>query len=133
MGPVTVAKSRATMPCLTSASRPANNRERGPRMAESQANPQPPAGPSPQHLAQVKAFLSYLEDVEADEEIIEDIVAGLEEEYDVPADSDCEQSGAGSDNQSGNCADNGPGEGDDEFAQEGLIHLAANHLSEVLI
>jgi hypothetical protein len=44
--------------------------------------------PSPRYLAQVKAFLSYIEEVEVDEEIIEDILTGLEEEFDPSVTSD---------------------------------------------
>jgi len=78
--------------------------------------------PSPRHLAQVKAFLSYVEDVEVDEEIIEDILAGLEEEFDSSVTSDREQSGAEPDTPSRNGADDKLGEDEDEFAQEGLIY-----------
>jgi len=90
-------------------------------MGESPANPQPMVGPSARHLAQVKAFLSYIEDVEADEEIIEDILAGLEEEFDPPFASDGEQSGAEPDTLSGNV----PDEDEDEFAQEGMVYYDA--------
>ena len=83
---------------------------------------QPMVKPSPRYLAQVKAFLSYIEEVEVDEETIEDILTGLEEEFDPPAASDGEQSGAELDTLNGNGADNDLGEGEDEFAQEGLVH-----------
>lgn len=78
--------------------------------------------PSPRYLAQVKAFLSYAEDVEVDEETIEDILAGLEEEFDPPVTSDGEQSGAEPDNLSGNGAGSELGEDEDEFSQEGLVY-----------
>ena len=90
-------------------------------VAESPANSQPMVKPSPQYLAQVKAFLSYIEEVEVDEETIEDILTGLEEEFDPPVASDGEQSGAELDTLNGNGADNDSGEGEDEFAQEGLV------------
>ena len=85
-------------------------------MGESPANPQPMVGPSPRYLAQVKAFLSYIEDVEVDEEIIEDILTGLEDELDPPPISDGEQSGAEPDAPSESVSD----EDEDEFAQEGV-------------
>lgn len=91
-------------------------------MAESPANPQPMGRPSPRYLAQVKAFISYIEDVEVDEEIIEDILAGLEEEFDSSVTSDREQSGAEPDIPSRNGVDDKLGEDEDEFAQEGLIY-----------
>ena len=90
-------------------------------MAESPANPQSMARPSPRHLAQVKAFLSYMEDVEVDEETIEDILTGLDEEFDSSVTSDQEQSAADPDAPSRNGADGEFGEDEDEFAQEGLI------------
>lgn len=102
-------------------------------MAESPANPQPMVGPSPRYLAQVKAFLSYIEDVEVDEEIIEDILTGLEEEFDSSVISDGEQSGAEPDTRSRNGADDKPGEDEDEFAQEGSIHYSTIWLLEGLI
>ena len=88
-------------------------------MGESPENPgpQPMARSSPRYLAQVKAFLSYIEDVEVDEEIVEDILAGLEEEFDPSLTSDGEQFSAEPDTPSGN----GSGEDEDEFAQEGMV------------
>ena len=91
-------------------------------MGESPANPQPMVGPSPRYLAQVKAFLSYVEDVEVDEEIVEDILTGLEEEFDPPLASDGEQSGAEADTLSGNV----PDEDEDEFAREGVVHCGTD-------
>jgi hypothetical protein len=96
------------------------------RMAESPVHPQPTVRPSPRHLAQVKAFLSYIEEVEVDEETIEDIFTGLEEEFDPSFSSDGEQSGAEPDAPNGNEAENGPDEDDDEFAQEGEVCCSAN-------
>ena len=97
-------------------------------MGESRANPQPMVGPSPRYLAQVKAFLSYIEDVEVDEEIVEDILTGLEEEFDPPLTSDGEQSGAEADTPSGNVQD----EDEDEFAQEGVVHCDTDWLDELI-
>lgn len=102
-------------------------------MAESPANPWPIVRPSPRYLAQVKAFLSYIEDVEVDEETIEDILIGLEEEFDPSGTSDGEQSGAEPDAPSRNGADNDPGEAEDEFAQEGQVRCCADWLLERLI
>jgi len=87
-------------------------------MGESPANPQPMVGPSPRYLAQVKAFLSYIEEVEVDEEIIEDILTGLEEELDPSFASDGEQSGAEPDTSSTTA----PDEDEDEFGQEGVVY-----------
>jgi len=97
-------------------------------MGESPANPQPMVGPSPRYLAQVKAFLSYIEDVEVDEEIVEDILTGLEEEFDPPPTSDGEQSSAETDTPSGNV----PDEDKDEFAQEGGVHRDTDWLDELI-
>ena len=102
-------------------------------MAESQANPQPLARPSPRYLAQVKAFLSYIEDVEVDEETIEDIFTGLEGEFEPSATSDGEQSGAESNTPNRSGVDGDPSEEEDEFAQEGLVQFDANQPSEGLI
>ena len=91
-------------------------------MAESLGTPPQPlvSLPSPQYLAQVKAFLSYIEDVEVDEETIGDILAGLEqEEFDINVTSDGEQSGAEAGTPNSDIADDKPGEEEDEFAQEG--------------
>lgn len=98
------------------------------QMGESPANPQPMVGPSPRYLAQVKAFLSYIEDVEVDEEIVEDILTGLEEEFDPPLTSDGEQSGAEADTPRGNV----PDEDDDEFAQEGAVRCGIDWLDELI-
>ncbi|KAF9647422.1 SIR2-domain-containing protein [Thelephora ganbajun] len=87
-------------------------------MADSLANPQSTVRPSPRYLAQVKAFLSYIEDVEVDEETIEDTLTGLEDELDPSVASDGEQSGAEPGTPNRNGADNDPGEDEDEFAQE---------------
>ena len=100
-------------------------------MAESPANPM--VKPSPRYLTQVKAFLSCIEDVEVDEEIIEDILTGLEEEFDSSVASDGEQSGAEPDTPRRNGADEESGEDEDEFAQEGLIYCFAIYLLEGLI
>ena len=91
-------------------------------MGEGLANPQPMARPSPRYLAQVKAFLSYIEDVEVDEEIIEDILTGLEEEFDPSSASDGEQPSVEPDAPSGD----GPDEDEDEFSQEGVVLYDAN-------
>ena len=95
-------------------------------MADSPANPQPMVRPSARYLAQVKAFLSYIEGVEVDEETIEDILTGLEEEFDSSPNSEGEQSGADPGPPSRNGADSDPGEDEDEFAQEGLVHCDTN-------
>jgi len=95
-------------------------------MAETPANAQPTVRPSPRYLAQVKAFLSYIEDVEVDEEIVEDILAGLEEEFDPSVASDGEQSGPEPDIPSRTGTDNGTDEDEDEFAQEGMVHCSTN-------
>lgn len=87
-------------------------------MAEGPANPQPLVKPSPRYLAQVKAFVSYIEDVEVDEETIEDILTGLEEEFEPSAQSDGEESGAEPDSSARPTADNDPDEEEDEFSQE---------------
>jgi len=89
--------------------------------------------PSPRYLAQVKAFLSYIEDVEVDEETIEDILTGLEEQFDPSVASDGEHSGAEPDTPSRNGADNDPGEDEDEFAQEGLLYCDTDSPLEELI
>lgn len=102
-------------------------------MAESPANPQPMVRQSPRFLAQVKAFLSYIEDVEVDEEIIEDVLTGLEEEFDSFVTSDGEQPDAEPDTRSGNGTDDEQGEDEDEFAQEGSIHYSTIWLLEGLI
>ena len=86
-------------------------------MAERPPNPQPMVRQSPRHLAQVKAFLSYVEDVEVDEETIEDILTGLEEEFDPSFADDGGQPGAESDTP----GRNDPDEDEDEFAQEGMV------------
>ena len=91
-------------------------------MGEGLANPQPMARPSPRYLAQVKAFLSYIEDVEVDEEIIKDILTGLEEEFDPSSTSDGEQPSAEPDAPSGD----GPDEDEDEFSQEGVVLYDTN-------
>ena len=95
-------------------------------MGESPVNPQPMVKPSPRYLAQVKAFLSYIEDVEVDEETIEDILTGLEEEFDPSITSDGEQSGTGPDTLNRSGGDDDSVEDEDEFAQEGLVHFYAN-------
>lgn len=87
-------------------------------MAESPANPQPLVRPSPRYLAQVKAFLSYIEDVEVDEETIQDILTGLEGEFDPSANNDGDESVVDPDTPGGDAVDNEPDEGEDEFAQE---------------
>lgn len=102
-------------------------------MEESPANAQPLVGPSRRYLAQVKAFLSYIEDVEVDEETVEDILIGLDEEFYPSVTSDGEQSGAETDTPRNDDEDNDLGEEEDEFAQEGQVHLDANHLLEELI
>jgi len=102
-------------------------------MAERLASTQPMVRPSPRYLAQVKAFLSYIEDVEVDEETIEDILTGLEEEFDPSDASDGEHSGAEPDTPSRNEADNNPGEDEDEFAQEGMLHCDTALFLEELI
>ena len=91
-------------------------------MGEGLASPQPMARPSPRYLAQVKAFLSYIEDVEVDEEIIEDILTGLEEEFDPSSTSDGEQPSAEPDAPSGDGSD----EDEDEFSQEGVVLYDTN-------
>lgn len=99
-------------------------------MAESPANPQPMLRSSPRHLAQVKAFLSYIEDVEVDEETIEDILTGLEEEFDPPFASDGEQSIA----EPGTPGRDDPSDEDvDEFAQEGMVCCNADWLGTHLV
>ena len=95
-------------------------------MGEIPANPQPMTNPSPRYLAQVKAFLSYIEDVEVDEETIEDILTGLEEEFDPSITSDGEQSGAEPETLSRNEANDDSAEDEDEFVQEGLVYCYAN-------
>lgn len=88
-------------------------------MAESPADAQPLVRPPSRYLAQVKAFLSYIEEVEVDEETIEDILTGLDEEFYPSVISDGEQSGAESDTPRNNDANIDLDEAEDEFAQEG--------------
>jgi hypothetical protein len=102
-------------------------------MAESPVNPQTLVKPSPRYLAQVKAFLSYIEDVEADEETIEDILTGLGEEFIPSVTSDGEESGPEHNSPSRNAADEELDEDDDEFAQEGQVCFCITQLLEVLI
>jgi hypothetical protein len=89
--------------------------------------------PSPRYLAQVKAFLSYIEEVEVDEEIIEDILTGLEEEFDPSVTSDGEQSDAEPSTPRRNGTDDESGEDGDEFAQEGSVYCCTVWLLEGLI
>lgn len=102
-------------------------------MAESPVNPQTLVKPSPRYLAQVKAFLSYIEEVEVDEETIEDILTGLEEEFIPSVTSDGEESGAEPNSPNRNPADDEPDEGDGEFAQEGQVYDCITQPLEVLI
>ena len=104
-----------------------------PWMTGSPGNPPPTVRPSPRYLAQVKAFLSYIEDVEVDEETIEDILTGLEEEFDPPVTSDGEQSGAEPDTVDRDGVDNELAEDEDEVTQEGLVYCYTNCLPEGLI
>ena len=101
-------------------------------MGESPENPgsQPMVRPSPRYLAQVKAFLSYIEDVEVDEEIIEDILTGLEEELDPSLPGDGEQSSVEPDTPS---RADGPDGDEDEFAQEGMVRCHAGQRPGELI
>lgn len=99
-------------------------------MAESSANAQPLVRPSRRYLAQVKAFLSYIEDVEVDEETVEDILTGLDEEFYPSVTSDEEHEPGTPRN---NDADNDAEESEDEFAQEGQVCFDANHLLKSLI
>lgn len=92
-------------------------------MAESPANPQPLVGPSPRYLAQVKAFLSYIEDVEVDEETVEDILTGFDEGFDPSANSGGDESVVDPDTPRGDAVDNEPDEDEDEFAQEGQVYF----------
>jgi hypothetical protein len=101
-------------------------------MAESSVNSQPLVRPSPLYLAQAKAFLSYIEDVEADEETIEDIIIDIDEFY-LSVTSDGEESGAEPDTPHNDDAENDPDGDEDEFAQEGEVYFDANRLWEVLI
>lgn len=91
-------------------------------MAESPANTLSLARPSRRYLTQVKAFLSYIEEVEVDEETIEDILTGLDEEFYPSVASDGEKSDVEPDSPNNGEADNDPDEEEDEFAQEGLVH-----------
>lgn len=104
-----------------------------PWMTGSPANPQLMVRPSPRYLTQVKAFLSYVEDVEVDEETIEDILTGLEEGFDPSATSDGEQSGAEPDTVDGDGADDESGEDEDGATQEGLVYYYTDRLPECLI
>lgn len=101
-------------------------------MAESPANTQPLVGPSPRYLAQVRAFLSYIEDVEVDQETIEDILTGLDEEFYLDSDIGG-QSGHGADTLRNNDGNNYPEEDEEEPAQEGQVYFDANHILEELI
>lgn len=97
-------------------------------MADSPANQQPVVRPSPRYLAQVKAFLSYIEDVEVDEETIEDILVGLDDFY-LSVISDGDQS----DTPRNDNAESDPDGDEDEFAQEGEVYFDVIHLLEELI
>lgn len=76
--------------------------------------------------------MSYVEDVEADEETIEDILTGLEEGFDPSATSDGEQSGAEPDTVDGDGADDESSEDEDGAAQEGLVYCHAVAFSSVV-
>lgn len=97
-------------------------------MAESPANPQSLVKPSPRYLAQVKAFLSYIEDVEVDEETIEDVLTGLEGEFGPSANSDGDESVVDPGTPRGDAVDDDTDEDDDEFAQEGRVILIPSSL-----